>query len=68
MTCRCGKEFCYSCGKNYPNCPCSNRLTHAPARAGQAARGRGIARDRGRDQGRGRGPVRITSLRSALTS
>lgn len=22
MTCRCGMQFCYKCGGNYPNCYC----------------------------------------------
>ena len=22
MTCTCGYEFCYNCGKKYPNCGC----------------------------------------------
>jgi len=22
MTCRCGKQFCYVCGGDYPNCYC----------------------------------------------
>lgn len=30
MTCKCGMQFCYICGGNYPDCYCKKKINPIP--------------------------------------